>query len=72
MGSPIVFELVLVCESYHFDFKAQAAWLRSCNRTPPAFFENCFACLRMPAPLLGTSPEDVPYARTVVRGRKII
>ena len=65
-ASPVVFG-----EGYH-NLKAQAAWLRSCNWTPPAFFENCFASFRMPAPSLGTKPEDVPYARTVVRVGKFI
>lgn len=51
---------------YNANFKAQAAWLRSFNGTPPVCFENCFACFRMPSPSLGTQPEDVPYARTVV------
>ncbi len=50
--------------------KAQAAWLRYCNGTPPASFENCFACFRMPSPSLGTQPADVPYA--ITDGEKIV
>ena len=48
------------------DVNALAAGHRSCNGTPPACFENCFACFRMPSHTLGTQPEDVPFARTVV------
>ena len=67
IGSTILFAKTKLFKAY-----AQAAGLRSCNGTPPACFENCFACFRMPALSLGTQPEDVPYARTVERSECFI
>ena len=52
------------CVFKTFDFKAQAAGLRSYNRTPPDCFENNFVCFQMTSPSLATQPEDVPFART--------